>query len=88
MIFGSVQPRSVVVMHVRQWTTGMPEDVAGAPARDFDLTSGGAAEMYAKGTVVRGHWSSPGDLDPLVLTDGDGKPVGMPPGMIWVVLAS
>ena len=74
-------------MHVRQWTTGMPEDVNGASARDFDLNSGGAAEMYAKGTVIRGKWSSPSEQDALSLTDAAGKQVGMPPGLIWVVLA-
>jgi hypothetical protein len=87
VVFGAVQPRSVVVIHVRQWTTGMPEDVNGVSARDFDLNSGGAAEMYAKGTVIPGKWSSPSEQDAFSLTDAAGKQVGMPPGLIWVVLA-
>lgn len=86
-VFGAVQPKSVVVMHVRQWISDMTEDVTGGKARDFDLNSGGTAEMYSKGTMIHGRWSSPADDQPLALSDAAGKPVGMPPGMVWVIFA-
>ena len=87
VVYGDLRAQSVVVMHVRQWTVPYAEDVAGALARDFDLASGGAAEMYAHGTVVSGRWSTPGSAG-ITYTDGGGNPVGMPPGLVWVLLAN
>ncbi|MFY9614595.1 MAG: DUF3048 domain-containing protein [Candidatus Dormiibacterota bacterium] len=86
VVFGKVQPRSVVVMRVRQWITNLTEDVTGGTARDFDLNSGGVADMYAKGTVIHGHWASPADNKPIALTDAAGAAVSMPPGLVWVIL--
>jgi len=86
-IYGEVRPQSIVVMHVRQFTTSEIHDVNGVLGRDFDMNSGGAAEMYAHGTVIRGRWASPGYNLPLQYLDAAGKPVGLPPGLSWVVLA-
>jgi Protein of unknown function (DUF3048) N-terminal domain/Protein of unknown function (DUF3048) C-terminal domain len=86
VLFGAVRPKSVIIMHVNQWTNGMPLDVNGQPTRDFDLNSGGAAEMYANGTVIRGRWVSPGDHAVLQYVNAAGQPVGMPPGLVWVAL--
>jgi hypothetical protein len=88
VIYGDIRPFSVVVMHVNQWTTPLIHDVNGVLGRDFDLNSGGAAEMYAHGSVIRGRWGSPGGPNqPLQFTDAAGKPVGLPPGLSWVLLA-
>lgn len=87
VLYGTVRPQSVVVMHVRQFTTAEIHDVNGVLGRDFDMNSGGGAEMYAHGTVVRGRWVSPGYNQPLQFTDAAGKQVGLPPGLSWVVLA-
>ncbi len=86
VIFGPVQPRSVVVMRVRQWITSQTEDVTGGTAREFDLNSGGAADIYARGTVIRGKWASPAENQPLTLSDAAGAGVGLPPGLVWVIL--
>ena len=85
--FGPIRAQSVAVLHVRQWITGLQEDVTGGKARDFDLTSGGFAEYFAHGTVVRGHWDSPSPNAPLRLLGPDGAPMTMPPGLLWVALA-
>lgn len=87
VLYGQVRPQSVVVMHVRQFTTAEIHDVNGVLGRDFDLNSGGAVEMYAHGTVVRGRWVSPGEKLPLQFVDSAGTPVGLPPGLAWVLLA-
>jgi hypothetical protein len=87
VIYGPVRAQSVAVLHVRQWITDMTEDASGGKARDFDLTAGGAAELYAHGTVVRGRWDSPADNAPLRLLGPDGQPIGMPPGLLLVSLA-
>ncbi|MFN2465659.1 MAG: DUF3048 domain-containing protein [Candidatus Dormibacteria bacterium] len=87
VIYGDIRPQSVVVMHVRQWTTSEIHDVNGVFGRDFDMNSGGGADIFAGGTVIHGRWSSPGENSPLVFSDPGGKPVGLPPGLSWILLA-
>jgi hypothetical protein len=87
VIYGPIRAYSVVVMHVRQFTTPEIHDVNGVLGRDFDMSSGGAAELYAYGTVIRGRWVSPGEKLPLQFVDAAGKAVGMPPGLSWILLA-
>lgn len=87
VVFGPVKAQSVAVLHVNQWITNLTEDVTGGTARDFDVSSGGVAELYAKGTVIHGRWQSPSGNTAVVLTDAAGQPVGMPPGLLWVALA-
>ena len=87
VIYGQVRPASIVVMHVRQFTTPEIHDVNGVLGRDFDMMSGGAAEVYAHGTVMRGNWVSTGEYSPMQFTDPAGKPVAVPPGLSWVLLA-
>ena len=85
-IYGPIRAQSVVVMHVRQTITNQIHDVNGALGRDFDMNSGGPAEIYARGTVVRGRWVSPGEKLPLQFVSAAGAPVGLPPGLSWVLL--
>ena len=85
-IYGPIRAQSVVVMHVHQVITDQIHDVNGVLGRDFDMNSGGTAEIYAKGTVIRGRWVSPGEKLPLQFVDVAGKPVGLPPGLSWVLL--
>jgi hypothetical protein len=88
VVYGPIRAQGVVVLHVRQWITDLVEDVTGGHARDFDLVSGGAAELYAHGTVVHGRWDSPAVDGPLRLFGPDNGPVTMPPGLLWVSLAA
>ena len=87
VVFGPVRAQTVAVLHVRQWITELQEDVTGGHARDFDLTSGGFADFYSRGTVVHGHWDSPSPDTPLRLLGPDGLPLKIPPGLVWVALA-
>jgi hypothetical protein len=86
VVFGPVLPRSVVVIHMRQWATNASEETSGYMIRDFDFNSGGTAEVYAKGTVLHGRWASPAENQALTLTDAAGKPLALPPGLVWVAL--
>ena len=85
-IYGPIRAQSVVVMHVHQVITSQIHDVNGVFGRDFDMNSGGAAELYAKGTVIRGRWVSPGEKQPLQFVDAAGAPVPLPAGLSWVLL--
>ena len=86
-IFGAVRPTGVAVLHLRQWRVPSVVDVEGAPVMDYDTSSGGPAEMYANGTVIRGSWSAAGQEGVFELHDSNNQPVGMPPGLLWVSLA-
>jgi hypothetical protein len=86
VIFGPDHPRSVVVMHVRQWVTNLTDPKGGA-LRDHDLASGGAAELYANGTMIQASWAAgAGKNGPLTFVDAGGNVIGMPPGLMWVIL--
>ena len=87
VIYGVLRPRSVVVMHVQQWVTNLCQEEHGC-ARDYNLTGTGGAELYANGTVINGSWAAAGGpTGPLTLANSAGQPVGMLPGLLWVVLA-
>jgi hypothetical protein len=87
VVFGSVRPYSVAVLHVPQFRVPSVVDVAGSPVMDYNLAAGGAAEMYANGTVIHGQWSAPGVSGRITLSDAAGNPVSMPRGLMWVSLA-
>jgi hypothetical protein len=87
VVFGAVRPYSVAVLHVPQFQVSSVLDVAGNPVMDYNLAVGGAAELYAGGTVIRGRWATTGVSGPITLTDASGTPVGMPRGLLWVSLA-
>jgi len=87
VIFGSVRPYSLAVLHVPQFRVPSIVDVIGSPVMDYNLAAGGAAEMYANGTVINGRWSTSGATGPITLSDATGTPVGMPRGLLWVSLA-
>ncbi len=87
VVFGSVRPVSVAVLHVPQFRVPSVVDVTGSPVMDFNLNSGGAAELYANGTVIRGKWSTTGATGVITLIDAAGNQVGMPRGLLWVSLA-
>jgi hypothetical protein len=87
VVFGSVRPYSVAVLHVPQFRVPSIVDVIGSPVMDYNLAAGGAAELYAGGTVIHGQWSASGATGPITLSDAAGAPVGMPRGLMWVSLA-
>ncbi len=74
----------LIVMHTRVTVTGIVEDSNGAHGLDYDLDSGGVAEVYYNGQKATGHWSSPASNSPLVFTLDNGTQVPMPPGLVWV----
>ena len=84
---GVVRPRSVAVMHVRQWITNLCQEEHGCQ-RDYDLSGSGLTELYAHGTQIAARWSSAdGPNGAIRFIDGAGAVIGMPPGLMWVVLA-
>ncbi|HXA43701.1 MAG TPA: DUF3048 domain-containing protein [Candidatus Solibacter sp.] len=87
VIYGTVRPISVAVLHVPQFEVPSIVDVAGTPVKDYNLSGTGTAEMYANGTVIHGNWSTIGTYGPITLRDATGNPVGMPRGLLWVSLA-
>lgn len=77
----------LIVLHTTATPTPYIADPNGARGLDFDLTSGGAADLYFDGVEAAGHWSSPGPHSPLRFTLDDGAVV-TPPPLTWVDVVS
>ncbi len=58
-------------------------DGHGAHIHDFNMDSGGAADIYYKGMLYSGSWSAPDHNGPLTFTF-NGKAVTLPPGLVWI----
>jgi hypothetical protein len=74
----------IVVMHTTMTVTDEIEDSAGAHAIDYDMSSGGAAEVYRDGQRIPGRWSRPVFGAPLVFTSPGGGRIPLKPGLVWV----
>jgi Protein of unknown function (DUF3048) N-terminal domain/Protein of unknown function (DUF3048) C-terminal domain/Bacterial Ig-like domain len=59
-------------------------DGHGSHIHDFNLDSGGAIEIFYKGLEYRGFWAAGDHNGPLTFTTADGKPVTLPPGLVFV----
>jgi hypothetical protein len=78
-------PASVLILYVNSRDAGY-EDPAGNPVPETILVDAGAATLLTSGTAVDGHWSKASLDAPLVLLDGDGAPLHVPPGRVWIEL--
>jgi hypothetical protein len=58
-------------------------DGHGAHIHDFNLDSGGAAQIYYKGLGYQATWNAPDHNGPLTFTV-NGKVVSLPPGLVWI----
>ena len=77
----------LIVFHTREWVTGDVEDVGGGHARDFDMDSGGGAELYYAGQQYAGRWSARDRSSPYSFTVG-GLDVPLPAGLVWIDVVS
>lgn len=59
-------------------------DGHGAHIHDFNLDSGGAVEIFYKGLEYKGFWAAGDRNGPLTFTASDGKPVTLPPGLVFI----
>ncbi|HEX6548415.1 MAG TPA: DUF3048 domain-containing protein, partial [Candidatus Dormibacteraeota bacterium] len=74
----------LIVMHTTVTTTGIVEDVNGAHGLDYDLSSGGKAELFYQGLQYAAHWNSPAKDQPLTFTTESGQAIPLPQGLVWV----
>src|SRR3989475_4133133 len=58
-------------------------DGHGAHIHDFNLDSGGAAQIFYKGLGYQATWNAPDHNGPLTFTL-NGKVVSLPPGLVWI----
>ena len=58
-------------------------DGHGAHIHDFNMDSGGPADIYYKGMLYEGSWSAPDHNGPLTFTF-HGQAVTLPPGLVWI----
>ena len=77
-----LQIEMVIVMHTLERLVDVG-DGHGAHIHDFDLDSGGRAEIYYKGKRWLGSWKAPENRGPLTFVVG-GQVVTLPPGLVWI----
>jgi hypothetical protein len=77
----------VIMLHTRDQLLDVG-DGHGAHIHDFDLDSSGAANFYYKGQGFKGSWKSTNSRAPLAFATSDGKPVALPPGLVWIDVVS
>jgi hypothetical protein len=73
----------LVVLHTREWLLDVG-DGHGAHIHDFELDTNGRVEIYYKGLMYGGSWSSPDRNGPLAFTLDGGQPLSLPPGLVWI----
>lgn len=72
----------LIVLHTREWLLDVG-DGHGAHIHDFELDTSGAVNIYYKGVGYKGTWKSTNRKGPLSFYVG-GKPMSLPPGLVWI----
>jgi hypothetical protein len=63
-------------------------DGHGSYIHDYDLDTGGKADIYYKGMRYSASWSASDSRGPLTFTLAGGQQVTMPPGLVWIDVTS
>lgn len=80
-----VAATNVLVLKVTTKTTGALDPV-GNPVPETVLSGTGTMYVFIGGNMITGTWSKGADNDPFVLTDADGAPLVLAPGITWIEL--
>ncbi|MGQ0848187.1 MAG: DUF3048 domain-containing protein [Actinomycetota bacterium] len=73
---------TMVVIMARRYIEPAPNGGTSVPA--MDTVGRGTAYVLAGGKVISGTWSRDSSDDWIALTDGDGDPLPVPPGLLWI----
>ena len=73
----------LIVLHTQEQLLNVG-DGHGAHIHDYDLDTRGAIQVYYKGLGYTGTWTSTNSHGPLAFTLGNGQPLSLPPGLVWV----
>lgn len=73
---------TLVVIIADRYTEQAPAGQTSVPA--MDTTGSGEAYVFAGGKMSSGTWSRESADDLIVLSDGGGEPMPVPPGYLWV----
>lgn len=76
---------TVVTMRVEVRDSGA-RDPAGNPVPETVMVGSGEVFVSSGGQTVTGTWSKGSDGEPVALTAGDGSPILLAPGNVWVEL--
>ena len=78
----------VIVMHAHEFLVPDIESGCCTHGRDFDLDSGGAADVWYRGAHYAATWSAADRASPFTFKLADGNPLLLPKGMVWVDVVS
>jgi Protein of unknown function (DUF3048) N-terminal domain/Protein of unknown function (DUF3048) C-terminal domain/Bacterial Ig-like domain len=79
---GLLRIEMLVVLHTHESLLPI-SDGHGSYIHDFDLDTGGRADIYYKGMLYSASWSSSDSHGPLTFSM-NGQAVTLPPGLVWI----
>jgi hypothetical protein len=77
----------LIVMHTKNWLMDVG-DGHGAHIHDYEIDTSGKADFYYKGQGYGGTWSSTDRRGPLSFNLDGGQALSLPPGLVWIDVAS
>jgi hypothetical protein len=77
----------LIQLHTREWLLDVG-DGHGSHIHDYELDTSGRFEVYYKGTVYGGVWTSTDSHGPLTFTLDGGQVLSLPPGLVWIDVTS
>ncbi len=73
----------LIILHTQEQLLDVG-DGHGAHIHDFNLDSSGKIDIFYKGQRYAGTWSSTNAHKPLTFKLANGKPLSLPPGLVWI----
>jgi hypothetical protein len=73
----------LIILHTREWLLDVG-DGHGSHIHDYEMDTNGRVDIFYKGQQYAGAWASTDRSGPLSFTLGDGQPVSLPPGLVWI----
>lgn len=77
---------TVIVIFGRRYTSAPSDPSQGVAVPATDTVGEGRALVFAQGKAVEGRWSRDDRLVPFALTDAEGEPIIVPPGVPYIAI--
>jgi hypothetical protein len=84
---GQIAFDSVIAIHGDRYTASPPSGSSGSSVPGIQTVGEGNAWIFNDGTVLPVHWTRESSAEQFVFTDGDGEPVILAPGRMWISIS-
>jgi hypothetical protein len=84
---GQIAFDSVIAIHGDRYTASPPSGSSGSSVPGIQTVGEGNAWIFNDGTVLPVHWTRESTAEQFVFTTGDGEPVILAPGRMWISIS-